>query len=69
MEQTIINVEGMSCEHCVAAVTNAVSALPGASRVAVDLAAKTVTVHFDPALVTADQIADTIEDQGYDVVK
>ena len=33
-----IKVKGMSCEHCVAAVTKAVAGLPGVSNVEVDLA-------------------------------
>jgi copper chaperone len=68
MEKTTLKVEGMSCEHCVKAVTNAVSALSGVFGVKVDLAGKTATVERDPALVTLSQIQEAIEDQGYDVV-
>ncbi len=32
-----ISVKGMSCGHCVSAVTKAVSAVPGTSEVVVDL--------------------------------
>ncbi len=49
MEKTILNVEGMSCEHCVKAVRNSVGALPGVTDVSVDLKSKTVTVEYDPA--------------------
>lgn len=68
MEKAIINVEGMSCEHCVKAVTNAVGILPGVFNVGVDLESKTVDVEFDPAKITVDKIKLEIEDQGYDVV-
>ncbi|MDR3363791.1 MAG: copper chaperone CopZ [Clostridiales Family XIII bacterium] len=68
MEKTVLNVDGMSCEHCVSAVTKAVTALPGIVGVAVDLDAKTVAVEYDPAAVTPGQIGAEIEDQGYDVV-
>lgn len=68
MEKTILNVEGMSCEHCVKAVTNAVSALDGVDGVQVDLAAKTVTVEHDPARTPLEKIKSEIEDQGYEVV-
>lgn len=67
MEKTKLNVEGMSCEHCVKAVTNAVGALPGVAGVAVDLAAKTVTVEHDPAQCAVDKIKAEIEDQGYEI--
>ena len=67
MEKTIIKVEGMSCEHCVRAVKNAVGALNGVSDVTVDLKRKTVTVEHE-GIVSRNQITAEIEDQGYDVV-
>jgi copper chaperone len=67
MAQSIFNVDGMSCEHCVKAITKAVSTLPGVSDVAVDLKAKTVTVEHDSALPT-DKIKYEIEEQGYDII-
>lgn len=68
MEKTILHVDGMSCEHCVKAVRNAVGALPGVSGVAVDLKAKTVTVEHDPATATLEKIKTEINDQSYDIV-
>jgi copper chaperone len=68
MTKTVLNVEGMSCEHCVRAVKGAVGALGGVSDVAVDLKAKTVTVEHDAAQATVEQIRNEIEEQGYDVV-
>lgn len=38
-----IMVKGMSCSHCVAAVTKALESLPGVSDVRVDLASGRVT--------------------------
>ena len=38
-------VPGMSCGHCVAAVTDEVTALPGVTDVAIDLDTKAVVVH------------------------
>ncbi len=37
-------VTGMTCQHCVASVTEEVSELPGVTGVAVDLASGAVTV-------------------------
>ncbi|MDT0457317.1 heavy-metal-associated domain-containing protein [Streptomyces sp. DSM 41527] len=45
MAQKQYHVTGMSCEHCVASVTEEVSEVPGVSEVVVDLAANSVTVH------------------------
>ena len=67
MEKSIINVEGMSCEHCVNAIQKAVGALPGVESVVVDLSAKTVTVEHGSD-VNSDKIKEEIEDQGYDVI-
>ena len=69
MEKTILVVDGMSCEHCVKAVKNAVGTLPGVSGVAVDLKAKTVTVEHDPTTAQVDKIKVEIEDQGYEIVE
>lgn len=68
METKVLNVNGMSCEHCVRAVKGAVGALDGVDRVDVDLKGKKVTVEFAPEKVTAASIKDAIEDQGYDVI-
>lgn len=65
--KTILNVEGMSCQHCVNAINNAVGELEGVASVDVSLEGKTVTVEHDEK-VTEAQIKEAIEDQGYDVV-
>ncbi|WP_043929893.1 copper chaperone CopZ [Bacillus sp. EB01] len=68
MEKTLLNVEGMSCGHCVKAVEGSVGKLDGVERVLVDLSAKTVAVEYNNDSVSLDKIKETIEDQGYDVV-
>lgn len=57
-------VEGMSCQHCVNAVTEEVSSVAGVTGVSVDLPAKTVTVagDADDAAVRA-----AIDEAGYEV--
>jgi copper chaperone len=68
MVNSVLRVDGMSCEHCVKTVKNAVGALSGVANVAVDLNAKTVTVDYDPTQSALDKIKFEIEEQGYDVV-
>lgn len=58
-------VEGMSCGHCVQAITKAVKAVDPAAEVAVDLGAGQVTVDNSQR---ADAIAGAIEQAGYTVV-
>lgn len=57
-------VTGMTCAHCVSAVTEEITALAGVESVAVDLATGTVTVTAgtDP---TRDQIAAAVDEAGY----
>jgi copper chaperone CopZ len=60
-------VAGMTCEHCVASVTEELSALGGVEAVAVDLhpgAASTVVVNASRALST-EEIRAAVEDAGY----
>ncbi|HVQ94129.1 MAG TPA: cation transporter [Mycobacteriales bacterium] len=59
-------VEGMTCEHCVHAVTGEVSKVPGVTGVTVDLAARTVTVTGDAVDDTAINAA--VDEAGYAVV-
>lgn len=68
MENVTLNVQGMSCGHCVKAVETSVGALAGVQEVNVDLAEAKVNVAFDGAAVTVDQIKETIDEQGYDVL-
>jgi len=58
-------VSGMSCGHCVRAVTQAIQALDQATRVEVDLAAG--LVHVESSLDAA-QIQAAIREEGYEVV-
>lgn len=69
MKNAVLKVEGMSCSHCVNAVTKAVTALDGVSGVNVDLEGKTVTVDFDENQITLESIGNAIEEEGYDVVR
>jgi copper chaperone len=62
-----LNVEGMSCQHCVKAVKGSVSALPGVDSVEVSLERKRVTVGYDPARVGIPAVKSAIEDAGYAV--
>jgi copper chaperone len=64
-----LNVEGMSCQHCVHAVKSSVSALAGVDSVEVSLEKKLVTVGFDPEKANLQSIRTAIEDQGYSVVQ
>lgn len=64
-------VAGMTCEHCVASVTEELSALGGVDAVSVDLhpgAASTVVVSASRAL-TQEEIRAAVEDAGYSLAR
>ncbi|WP_144510827.1 copper chaperone CopZ [Bacillus sp. FJAT-22090] len=67
MQNITLNVQGMSCGHCVKAIEGSVGQLNGVEQVKVDLADAKVEVAFDEAQISLDQIKETIDDQGYDV--
>ena len=67
MEKVTLNVEGMSCGHCVKAIEGSVGNLKGVSKVKVHLENSTVDVEYNTEEVKLDAIKETIDDQGYDV--
>ena len=60
-------VPGVSCQHCVNAVTKEVSVLPVVQRVQVDLGSKTVVVEHGEQ-TSSDQIVAAINEAGYEEV-
>jgi len=65
--QTTINVSGMTCGHCVSAVTMELSLLPSVTEVDVDLESGQVTITSDAAL-EQEQLATAIDEAGYELV-
>jgi copper chaperone len=63
-----IQVEGMTCGHCVETVTQAVNSLDGISQVSVDLDKKQVSVDFDENRTSRDAISSKITEVGFEVV-
>lgn len=61
---THFTVTGMTCGHCVAAVTEEVTALEGVSSVEVDLETGALTVHSQHAL-SREAVARAVDDAGY----
>jgi copper chaperone len=59
-------VTGMTCEHCVSAVTAELTALPGVHEVSVELPTGTVTVTSDGPL-PLDEVRTAIDEAGYEL--
>lgn len=63
---TTYTVAGMTCDHCVRAVTEEVASIDGVESVAVDLATGQVTVNSPTAI--DDAVFDAaIDEAGYEV--
>ncbi len=65
MTQLTMQISGMSCGHCVGAVTKALQNVNG---VAVNtVAIGSATISYDATKTSAEQIKDAVEDEGYAV--
>ena len=60
-------VKGMTCDHCVRAVSTELSRISGVSKVTVDLASGDVTVESESPLAT-DVVRAAVDEEGYEVL-
>ena len=67
MSTSTYRVQGMTCEHCVHAVSTEVGALPGVQKVDVDLAAGQVTVTSAGEL-DREAVRAAVDEAGYELV-
>lgn len=67
MSETTYQVTGMTCQHCVASVTEEVGEIQGVTEVKVDLPTGAVTV-VSEAEVAADEVRAAVEEAGYELV-
>ncbi|PKN37435.1 MAG: mercury transporter [Deltaproteobacteria bacterium HGW-Deltaproteobacteria-2] len=63
-----IKIKGMSCQHCVMAVTKALSALDGIKDVKVDLK-NSVATYEEVKAVDPGVVAAAVKKAGYEVVE
>jgi copper chaperone len=71
MTTQTFTVSGMTCGHCVAAVTDEITAIPGVSEVTIDLVAgapSAVTVVSAEPL-EADVVRAAVDEAGYQLVE
>ncbi|MDP9396321.1 MAG: heavy-metal-associated domain-containing protein [Actinomycetota bacterium] len=66
MSTTTYTVVGMTCGHCVSAVTEEVGQLPGVRDVTVDLGSGAVSVSSDSPLDEA-AVREAVEEAGYEL--
>ena len=59
-----LDITGMTCDHCVRSVTNALKDVPGVTDAVVSLEKKQATVTADSVDVQA--LLDAVEEEGYE---
>ena len=69
MRQETIKVEGMTCQHCVQTITEALNNITGLNTVNVDLVNKEVSVKFNENETKLKKICDKIIEVGFELRK
>ena len=63
----ILNVDGITCEHCVDTIKEAVGILDGVFSVDVDIENKQVVLEFDEKNGTPEDLIEKKEEVGFEV--
>ena len=69
MTKELLKVEGMTCQHCVKTITDALEKIAGTNKVAVDLDKKEVQVDYNGEKTNLQEISDKIVEVGFELVK
>ena len=67
--QKVLNVEGMTCQHCVQTVTEMVGKMIGVEKVEVSLEQKEVTIDFDELQTQTEVISAQIIEAGFELIE
>jgi copper chaperone CopZ len=67
MARSVLNVPGISCEHCQAHITRALTAQPGVRTVHVEIPAKRVTVEYDEGAISLARLQEVLAEEDYPV--
>ena len=65
MTSATLKVQGMSCQHCVAAVTRALQEVDGVRAARVDLDAGRAYVDYDEKRTGTRELVGAVMDEGY----
>uniref|UniRef100_A0A2K6AXY4 Copper-transporting ATPase 1 n=1 Tax=Macaca nemestrina TaxID=9545 RepID=A0A2K6AXY4_MACNE len=65
-QETVINIDGMTCNSCVQSIEGVISKKPGVKSIRVSLANSNGTVEYDPLLTSPETLRGAIEDMGFD---
>ncbi len=66
LEKTVINISGMSCNHCVQHVEKALQEARGVTSVQVDLNNERAYLEYDTAITNVENLIQAVNDAGYE---
>jgi copper chaperone len=69
MTQGLLKVEGMTCQHCVETITEALGTIIGTNKVAVDLDKKEVQIDYNEEETNLKEISVKILEMGFELGK
>ena len=69
MKQELVKVEGMTCQHCLQTITDALKNISGLNGIDVDLDKKEVNVRFDENETSLQEITNKIIQIGFELPK
>ncbi|HET8855428.1 MAG TPA: heavy metal-associated domain-containing protein [Salinimicrobium sp.] len=65
LTKTVIPIEGMTCNACVATIKKKLSSMEDIKEVEVSLAHRSATVYYEEGKITPQQVQDSINKLGY----
>lgn len=68
MKKTKLKINGMSCQHCVKTVKDALTALEGVQSAKVNLRKGEAAVRFDELSITPTHLKDAITEAGFEAL-
>jgi copper chaperone len=69
VQEVVLSVPDVSCEHCVKTINGALGVLPGVEHVSTDIPTKAVHLRYNPSQLSMTQIETTLDDAGYTIAK
>jgi copper chaperone len=67
MATTVLNVPGISCEHCERTITNTLQPVDGVRSIRVDIPLRQVRVEYDEAQVNVERMKELLQEEDYPV--
>jgi copper chaperone len=67
IQEVVLAVPDVSCEHCVKTINSALGVLPGVETVSTNISSKSVHLRYDSAQLSMEQIEATLDDAGYTI--